>query len=378
MLTRREVGQGLLAAGAMGAVGNAASAQTLFPGEEMIEAAGFPSLIRFIKGQSDKPLVVFVPGTSFLARIAYGFPGGSDDDFLATWVVREGFSFLATSYPLGNQVYQRNYPAFSITDWGRQIAAAARRVVDANQLGRRIIVIGWSMGGKPAVTVARAAKAAGLELALFIALDALPPGPNLFPGNAEALRLGPTGLVDQVKTLMPWFAQMLDAQNKINGHIIIPTHVLATALTGDPPLDIQGENSQYRNGRIVTDVASAAADSGATDYGAYPPMALIVSDSAADYPNVLLCRSNWGLLIGQQLYRQFIFPQRTRMAGLPAQQWQALQRIITTATERLTIQISGTHFLFVGADGAQKAAQAVTELLARSEQVQRDIAAALG
>src|SRR6202000_691186 len=112
---------------------------------------------------------------------------------------------LGPSYPRGNPVYQHTYPAFGITDWGRQIVGAARTVIDANQLGRRIVVIGWSMGGKPAVPVARAAKAAGLDLALFIALDALPPGPNLFPGNAEALRLAPTGLVDQAKTLMPWF-----------------------------------------------------------------------------------------------------------------------------------------------------------------------------
>ena len=177
---------------------------------------------------------------------------------------------------------------------------------------------------------------------------------------------------------MPWFVQMLDAQKKINGHTIVPIPVLESALTGDPPLDIQGENARYRNGRVVTDVAGAAADSGATDYDAYPPMALIISDSAADYPNVLLCRSNWGLLIGQQLYRKFVFPQRMRVPGLPPKQWEDLQRLITTATDRLTVQINGTHFLFVGADGAQKAAQAIIDLMAASERLQRDIAAVVG
>ena len=99
----------------------------LFPGEQMIDAAGFPTLIRFIKGQPDKPLVVFVPGTSFLARIAYGFPGGNDEDFLASWLVRAGYSFLGTSYPLANPVFGKTYPTFGVTDWGRQIAAAARK-----------------------------------------------------------------------------------------------------------------------------------------------------------------------------------------------------------------------------------------------------------
>jgi hypothetical protein len=350
----------------------------LFPGEQMIDAAGFPTLIRFIKGQPDKPLVVFVPGTSFLARIAYGFPGGNDEDFLASWLVRAGYSFLGTSYPLANPVFGKTYPTFGVTDWGRQIAAAARKAVDANQLGRRFIVIGWSMGGKPVVTATRAAKMAGLELGLFVALDALPPGPNLFPGNAEAFHLAPNGLVDQANTLMPWFEQMLDVQNRLNGHTIIPVNVLRSKLTGDPPLNIQGENARYQHGRIVRDVAAAAADSGATDYGAYPPIALIISDSAADYPNVLLCRSNWGLLIGQQLYRSYVLPQEPRVSKLPAQRWQALQGAMTSATERLTVQISGTHFLFVGAEGARKAAQAITDLVERSDTVRRDIAAALG
>jgi cell division GTPase FtsZ len=51
---------------------------------------------------------------------------------------------------------------------------------------------------------------------------------------------------------------------------------------------------------------------------------------------------------------------------------------MTSATERLTVQISGTHFLFVGAEGARKAAQAITDLVERSDTVRRDIAAALG
>ncbi|HEX4044617.1 MAG TPA: hypothetical protein VHZ76_03010 [Gammaproteobacteria bacterium] len=33
----------------------------------------FPALIKLTKGNSDKPLVIFVPGDSHLARIAYNF-----------------------------------------------------------------------------------------------------------------------------------------------------------------------------------------------------------------------------------------------------------------------------------------------------------------
>ena len=44
------------------------------------------------------------------------------------------------------------------------------------------------------------------------------------------------------------------------------------------------------------------ARAGTSDCDSYPVMALIISDSVADYPNVLLCRSNRGLLIAEQVY----------------------------------------------------------------------------
>jgi hypothetical protein len=60
------------------------------------------------------------------------------------------------------------------------------------------------------------------------------------------------------------------------------------------------ENARFRDGQIVSASATAAPDAGTSDCDSYPVMALIISDSVADYPNVLLCRS--GLLIGEQVY----------------------------------------------------------------------------
>ena len=51
---------------------------------------------------------------------------------------------------------------------------------------------------KPVETIARAA---ALDLRLFVALDALPPGPNLFRGSGEQFRLAP----NQSSSLLPWF-----------------------------------------------------------------------------------------------------------------------------------------------------------------------------
>jgi len=357
----------------------AATAPPLFPGEEIIEAAGYPSLVKFEKGDGQRPLVVFVPGTSFLARIAYRFPGRRDADFLSHWLVRAGFSFLGASYPLDNPVYAQPYPEFGITDWGRQVATAARRAVDANKLGNEIIVVGWSMGGKVAETVAVAARSMGLDLTLFVALDALPPGPNLFPGNAEQFVLAKNGLVDQAGSLMPWFVAMVEIQGLMNGHTIIPVDALRRYFTGNPPLNLQGEAARFVDGRIVDDVAAALRDGGVTDYERYPPIALIVSDSPADYPNVLLCRTNWALFMGQRLYRRHVYPNRDRLRiDMPAARWRKLERLIADAPARLTVQVPGTHSLFLGEQGARATAAAIAELAQRSKRLDDEIAALLG
>ena len=373
-LTRRDFGA-LLGTG-LGALllnAKADAHAALYPGEQIIDAAGFPSLVKFIKGDPRKPLVVFVPGTSFLARIAYGFPAGNDADFLAHWIVQRGYSFLGTSYPLANPVYDRVYPYFGVSDWGNQVVASAQHMIAAAGLEKTIIVIGWSMGGKPVETISRAAQKAGLDLRLFVALDALPPGPNLFPGNAAQFALAADGMVDQRDTLLPWFLVMIAKENAINGHIIIPPDVLISEFIGNPPLDVQGENARFSDGTIVSESASAALDAGTSDYDQYPPIALIVSDGIADYPNVLLSRSNWALFVGQQLYRTLIYPYRGRLKQLKPEQWQSLQRLFDTAIDHLTVKVAGTHFLFVGEKGARETAAAVEDLITRSDDLRNEI-----
>jgi hypothetical protein len=104
---------------------------------------------------------------------------------------------------------------------------------------------------------------------------------------------------------------------------------------------------------------------------------LIVSNSPADYPNVLLCRSNWARPFGQQLYRTLIFPHKNRIPTLSPAGWAALQAIVTGAQDRLTVQISGTHFLFVGAPGAARTAAAIAHLAEQSAALQHQLSTLL-
>src|SRR5438552_174792 len=94
----------------------------LYNDEQLIEVNNFQTLFKFIKGDENKPLVIFIPGAAHLARISYGFPGGNDDDFLCYWLHKKGYSFLGISYPIDNPCYTKIYPSFNIRDWGNQIA----------------------------------------------------------------------------------------------------------------------------------------------------------------------------------------------------------------------------------------------------------------
>ena len=90
-------------------------------------------------------------------------------------------------------------------------------------------------------------------------------------------------MVNQSGSLLPWFLEMV-AKQRLHQQSSVQ------------------ENARFRDGQIVSASAAAAPDAGTSDYDSYPVMALIISDSVADYPNVLLCRSNWGLLIAEQVY----------------------------------------------------------------------------
>ena len=109
---------------------------SLYPNEEVKQFAGAETLTYFLKGAPQKPLIIFVPGDSHLARIAYGYPQGNEKDFLAFWINKKGYSFLGLSYPLANPVYQNKYPEFNIHNWGEQIIQTAEYFIKKNHLSR--------------------------------------------------------------------------------------------------------------------------------------------------------------------------------------------------------------------------------------------------
>ena len=158
----------------------------MYPGEQIVDAAGFPALVKFESGAPGAPLVVFITGGGVLARVAYGHPDGKPADFLGYWMKRDGVPFLAISYPMGNPVFAGAYPDFSMTDWAEQSAEIVARHVKAHDLPSRVVVLGWSMAGRIAEPIAASLRKRGIGVELFVAMAAATALQNLLPALAHA------------------------------------------------------------------------------------------------------------------------------------------------------------------------------------------------
>jgi hypothetical protein len=147
----------------------------VYPGESVQMSAGSPALVKFIRGEPTKPLVVLIPGAAHTARIFYGgHPGGRETDFVAYWLKQLGFNVLAISYPIHTEspVMDMAVPGFGILDWGRQGALLAKDVIEREHLSNHVVIIGWSMGGRILGPFMQSAASAGLTVDLFVSFSA--------------------------------------------------------------------------------------------------------------------------------------------------------------------------------------------------------------
>lgn len=114
--------------------------------EALIEAAGYPAMVRFDPVQSRLPLVVFMTGGGVLGRVAYGPPDGMASDFLCHWLRAEGFASLVISYPIDkSDIFAATFPHFSIADWAEQSAEIIAHHIDSHGFSDDAIILGWSM-----------------------------------------------------------------------------------------------------------------------------------------------------------------------------------------------------------------------------------------
>ena len=350
----------------------------LYPGEELLATNGIQTLTYFKAGDPDKPLVIFVPGGFHLARVAYGYPGGDEKDFLAYWLAHDGYSFLGASYPTGNKVYSKAYPAYSIRDWGKQVAATAKFYIDENGLSQEIVVLGWSAGGQIAQSVYEASQNAGLDMSLFVSLAATPPAP-LLAEEPGPITMAPNGL-SSAPQFYDVFKAYVTAQNELNGHVIMPWDKFETDILGDIPVALDGiiNASHYEDGKFVKDLDWAMADTGALKKADFPYIVTISGDKVLDNDHALTDRGNWGMFQIQHLYRGIILPALSQSEKIAPANWQHIMDLMTYATSGvLNARVPGNHFFWYGQLGARATVQNIDTLRLRAANLKATIAAAV-
>ncbi|GAA0778834.1 alpha/beta fold hydrolase [Roseibium denhamense] len=346
----------------------------LYPGEEMLLTNGIETLNYFKAGDPEKPLVIFVPGGFHLARVAYGYPGGNERDFLAHWLGERGYSFLGSSYPTGNKVYSKAYPAFSIRDWGKQVAAVAKHYIDQHKLSGKVIVLGWSAGGQIAQSVYEASQAAGLDMSLYVSIASTPPIPLLLAAPG-AISKASNGL-SRAPQFYDLFKKYVVAQDQLNGHEIMPWPTFEADVLGDIPVALNAIMiaSRYENGEFVEDLNWSLADTGGLKVTDFPFVVTISGNKVLDNDHALTDRGNWGLYQVQHLYRNLVLPVLSKSEDISPAAWQSLMDRISYATSgALNARVPGNHFFWYGEVGARETVQQMDILILRANNLRSDI-----
>ncbi len=356
---------------------NGDTADGLYPGEEAVEAAGFPAIAYFAAGEPTQPLVVFVPGAHHAARVAYGGHEGHDpQDFLATHLVERGYNLLAVSYPidLEDGGLETVHPEFMIRDWGAQVVELAGRTLDEHDLDGPVIVAGWSMAGKSAQAIQASADAAELDLSFFASLAATPALPGLIAVTREYPMLE-SGYADRRDDFEGWYRQMA-AMGEAQGSQIVPEDVFRTQYQGDIPINLQGYGQQYRDGAYEMDRLAAMADANPFAFDAFPLVGIIVPTLSADARHALTDTAAWGIYNANTLYKRYAGS--VDLAGLSEENWTGLVDLAEGLDDRLSTRVEGNHFFFMGEPGAAATAEAIAQLDEEVRAVKQDAGELLG
>lgn len=334
---------------------------SLYPGEKLIEINRIQTLFKFIKGDQDKPLMIFIPGASHLARISYGFPGGREDDFLSYWLHKAGYSFLGVSYPTDNPVFTKIYPSFTIQDWGHQITTLAQMIINENHLSPHVVLIGWSMGGNVEEAATEALEKRNIRVEAFIGLSAVTPlsymGQTIkgYKGN-EML---PNKLLD-ARYFYKFFIQLMAEQSTYNGHEIIPEQIYIHQFLGSFPVALEGQGYYFMNNRFVFDPKRILDDSGVFRFEHTPWIALVHDDSIGIPKITLIDVSAWNYLRSEMIYSKYM--DSSNISNKPDQFLEA-KNILNQSPQFLSASVHGNHFFFVGKQGAEETAKKIILIL---------------
>jgi hypothetical protein len=349
---------------------NRSAGPLLYEGEKLVEINKVQTLYKFIPGDVNKPLIIFVPGSAHLARISYGYAGCKEEDFLSYWFHKKGYSFLGVSYPTDNAVYTKIYPFFSIKDWGKQVASLARNMVDENHLSTHIVVLGWSMAGNIEESVQEALSNQHLILDAFIGLSAVQPLNSVLPNPEYGPdKILPNYLLER-KSAANLYLKMLAEQNTYNGHEIIPVKIYLNDVVGNYPVALHADGYRLNKNTFEFNQQKTFEDTGVFDY-AHTPWIGLINDDATDLVKIaLIDPSGWSFLRNEMLFHQYVSYMSIEKNP---NKYAVVKRMLGQIPQHFSDTVHGNHFFFVGKKGARETAQKVEILMQRIEMTKQNL-----
>ncbi|QND52075.1 hypothetical protein HB779_09270 [Phyllobacterium sp. 628] len=341
--------------------------EQLLTGESLTKAEGYPALVYFRRGSSEKPLIVLLPGGYHLARVFYGHSEGQSQDFVAHWLGELGFSVLAISYPLDHPVFESLYPDMAVADWSRMVAAVVADVVKLQKLTGRVAYAGWSMAGRVVPTLNLASAKQGLQVEGFVSLAATPP---LFVNSDvdDTFWLAPNGMREALNPpahyrdhhRFGWIGPALDELAQINGRSILSEVDYRRDFCGNHPANLNGEVMRYRAGTLVKDIAEATEDMRSFDFGSYSLVGCVIPNSRNDLRHALSDASTWTFINHHGILWRIHRSQSQNVSDTCVSH---LKKIFDAMPRLLTRTVQGNHIFFIGKFGARKTARAIAELI---------------
>jgi hypothetical protein len=348
----------------------------LFKNEEVRFGNGFPSLVRFFKGNPAKPLVVFFPGWSHLGRISYGFPGCKEEHFLAHWIVKKGYSFLATSYPIDHPVYSDVHPGFTLSDWGEMASQIVDQFISENRLKKEVIGINWSASGQVIRPFNVACIARGINVCFHLGIEATP-AMQVPSDRVYGFKKTDNNMVSLKRSHYDLFWEELEEQSRRNGEEIINNKQYTDYILGDIPIAVTGTNEFFEDGRFTEDIKKGLEDKGFFSFTEYPLVAIISGDSSRSPYHPIVDKYTWGFINTRKIYHDFFVKSRKPGSEISEQKLKELVRYVNGVPNRLSKVISGNHFLFIGKKGTRNVANSLEKFECEVEKIKADISGIL-
>ena len=335
----------------------------MYSGEQMFQVAGYPALVKFVKGDPSKPTVVLIPGNNSLARIFYGYPGGNPKDFLEYWLHKAGYSVLAISYPMDNSVYPdpTSYAQLTLADYATQVSVVTKYFMAQNNLSNNFILTMWSGGGRPVVDISSAFKQSDLNLNYGISLAATPPMMGVAGLNQPVI--SPNFPVDKngylANVMLPNLEKQLNVENKLNNATIIPKNIYETQFVGASPIQFYNPSIKWNGKKIVVDTEGLQNHMYYSNFSDYPIVAAFSGNNQIDALHELLGVPSWNLISQESVYLNHL---NLSISGLSSSQWRLLSNTIKTIPTQLTYTMTGSHFFFIGENGAKQTVANITKV----------------